>query len=177
MSRDVPTFELASASTAHTLAIGRAVGRCCREGDVITLKGELGAGKTQLVRGLAEGLGLDASQVSSPTFVVVQEYEPAGEAGGALSLIHVDAYRVTGPDELVSVGFDLDDAEYRTGAVVAIEWPARLGTAFSDALGVAIDHAPPSRCVSLTLGNAWAERFEALRRALADTDTSPGASE
>ncbi|MFW5681397.1 MAG: tRNA (adenosine(37)-N6)-threonylcarbamoyltransferase complex ATPase subunit type 1 TsaE, partial [Phycisphaeraceae bacterium] len=74
-STESPRLELYSAELADTLAIGRAIATLCREGDVLALAGELGAGKTQLVRGLAEGLGLDPTYVASPTFVFVHEYE------------------------------------------------------------------------------------------------------
>ena len=74
-----------SADADATVALGRAVGSCCVAGDVVALEGELGAGKTQFARGLAEGLGLDPLQVSSPTFVIMQEYvhKAADGIGGA----------------------------------------------------------------------------------------------
>lgn len=71
---DVLTWRGRSDGMARTVALGAAVGRACRPGDLIALVGELAAGKTQLVRGLARGLGLDERLVSSPTFVMVQEY-------------------------------------------------------------------------------------------------------
>ena len=61
-------------SVEQTVQLGEAIGKCCKPGDIIALQGELGAGKTQLVRGLAQGMGLNPRQVSSPTFVMVQEY-------------------------------------------------------------------------------------------------------
>lgn len=76
MVDDTPSdgLRIETTDAEHTAAVGRAVGSCCVAGDVIALEGELGAGKTQFVRGLAEGLGLDPRQVSSPTFVIMQEY-------------------------------------------------------------------------------------------------------
>ena len=76
-------------SEAETSALGRALGRRLSAGDVVLLAGPLGAGKTAFVRGLAEGLGCAADEVSSPTFTLVQEYR-----GGRLPLVHVDLYRL-----------------------------------------------------------------------------------
>lgn len=111
------TFDTASPEQTHEL--GRALAAVLREGDVLALDGPLGAGKTALVRGIAAGLGLDASRVSSPTFVVVAEHA----APGAPTLIHADAYRLSGPDELDSLGWErvLDG----TG-IAAVEWARRL---------------------------------------------------
>lgn len=86
-------------------------------GAVLLLSGELGAGKTAFVRGLARGLDLDPGDVTSPTFTLVHEYR-----GGRLPLVHVDLYRLEHAD-LDEIG--LDDDLARAG-VVAIEWPERL---------------------------------------------------
>ena len=86
-------------------------------GDVLLLSGDLGAGKTTFVRGLAEGLGIDPAAVSSPTFTLVHEYR-----GGRLTLYHADLYRLekTATDDL-----GLEELGVRDG-VLAIEWPDRL---------------------------------------------------
>lgn len=86
-------------------------------GDVVLLSGDLGAGKTAFVRGLAEGLGLSADEVSSPTFTLVHEYR-----GGRVTLYHADLYRLnhTGTEEL-----GLEERTVARG-VLAIEWPDRL---------------------------------------------------
>lgn len=121
-------IEIVSTSLDQTVDLGHRLGQLARPGDVFALDGELGAGKTQLVRGLALGMNLDPAHVSSPTFVIMHEYTPAPgsqdrDAGDGPVLVHIDAYRLTGPDDLASVGFD---DELRDGAVVAVEWAARL---------------------------------------------------
>ncbi len=101
-----------------TRALARRLARTLKPGDVLLLIGDLGAGKTTFVRGLAEGLGVEPELVSSPTFVLIQEYE-----GGRLPLYHVDAYRVRDPRELLEVG--LEEC-FERGGVVAIEWGEKL---------------------------------------------------
>ena len=124
-----------SARTTHsereTAAVGREIAAHLRPGDVVLLAGELGAGKTAFVRGLAEGLGIDPTEVTSPTFTLIQEY-----AGGRVPLYHVDLYRLK-PVEVDDLG--LDDLTME-GGVTAIEWPDRLPRPFEPALRVRIDH-------------------------------------
>jgi tRNA threonylcarbamoyl adenosine modification protein YjeE len=96
----------------------RDLAQSLRPGDVIALHGDLGAGKTQFVRGLVRGLGGDARAVSSPTFVLLNVYDT-----GRLVVHHLDAYRVHGPEDFESIGF----AELlEQGGVVAVEWPQRV---------------------------------------------------
>jgi tRNA threonylcarbamoyladenosine biosynthesis protein TsaE len=94
---------------------------------VIGLVGPLGAGKTEWVKGLAEGLGVDAALVASPTFVIASEYPSL--APGGRSLAHVDLYRVASAAELDATGF-VDLLE--PGAVVAVEWADRLPSALPE---------------------------------------------
>src|SRR6185437_12133986 len=82
-------------SESETAAIGRALAGTFSAGDVVLLEGDLGAGKTAFVRGLAEGLGVAPDDVSSPTFTLMQEYR-----GGRVPLIHVDLYRLNDPREI-----------------------------------------------------------------------------
>ena len=115
----------------ETARVGRDLGRTLGPGAVILLSGDLGAGKTAFVRGVAEGLGIDPGEVSSPTFTLVQEYR-----GGRLPLFHVDLYRLRS----LEVGdLGLDEIAL-AGGVTAIEWPDRLPRRFDAAVDVRIDH-------------------------------------
>ena len=110
-----------SASEQETANAGARLGETLRGGEVLLLYGDLGAGKTAFVRGLARGLGGSPDEVSSPTFTLVQEYR------GRLTLYHVDLYRLK-PEEIDDLGLDELVAP---DSVVAIEWadrwPARPG--------------------------------------------------
>jgi tRNA threonylcarbamoyladenosine biosynthesis protein TsaE len=106
-----------SHSPEETIALGARWGREAGAGWVIGLSGELGAGKTQLVRGIARGLGVTA-RVRSPTFVLVNEY-----GGGRLPLFHLDLYRLETPAEIVAAG--LEEYWARPEGVVVIEWVER----------------------------------------------------
>ena len=162
-----------SADADATVALGRAVGSCCVAEDVVALEGELGAGKTQFARGLAEGLGLDPRQVSSPTFVIMQEYTPGSAAVGKVSaagveaLIHIDAYRLRSAEDLASIGWEGDGASLREGAVLAIEWASLLGDALpADRLDIRIEHEPEGRAVFLVAHGAWRARMPQVRATL-----------
>ena len=105
-----------TASEEETSAAGEALGRDLKSGDVVLLFGDLGAGKTAFVRGMARGIGADPDDVSSPTFTIVQEY-----AGRSATLYHVDLYRLESA-EIDDLG--LDDLVSSDG-IVAIEWAER----------------------------------------------------
>jgi tRNA threonylcarbamoyladenosine biosynthesis protein TsaE len=109
--------QVVSHSPEETLALGRQLAALLQPGDVILLTGELGTGKTELVRGLAAGLGLAPEQVSSPTFALVHEYP------GRLPLIHVDLYRLGQLEE--EFALMLEDY-WQQPVVTVIEWAERL---------------------------------------------------
>jgi tRNA threonylcarbamoyladenosine biosynthesis protein TsaE len=107
-----------SGDLAGTEALGRLLASLLRPGDVVSLIGPLGAGKTQLVRAIAEGLGVpDGRVVSSPTFVLIQEYE------GRMPVYHFDTYRLRNPEEFAELGVH----EYFAGSGVSlVEWGDRV---------------------------------------------------
>ena len=114
-------FPAETDSAAATTALGQAFGATLRPGDVVALYGDLGAGKTHFVKGVAAARGVAESDVSSPTFSLVQLYDEA--VGADLPLAHVDAYRLDRPDQFVDIGgVELMDGD----GVVLIEWPERV---------------------------------------------------
>ena len=107
-------------SEAETEAVGAALAADLPGGSVVAMYGDLGAGKTAFVRGMARGMGLDC-RVSSPTFTIVNEYL------GRRELIHFDMYRLSGADELFDIGWE----DYLArGAVCAVEWSENVEDAF-----------------------------------------------
>lgn len=137
-----------SHSADETMGIAAELAATLRGGAFIALHGDLGAGKTCFVRGLARGLGIDPRAVSSPTFVIMHEYESAATDEPRV-LIHVDAYRLNGVVELEGIGWEelLD----RRDAVIALEWPERIGDALPpDRLDVWIEHRRgDDRCIRI----------------------------
>lgn len=121
---------------AGTEKAGEALSATLRPGDVVLLYGDLGAGKTAFVRGMARGIGADAADVSSPTFTIVQEY-----AGAAATLYHVDLYRLE-PAEIEDLG--LDDLVAGDG-IVAIEWAERWPGRPDDVIEVRLEHVGEER--------------------------------
>ncbi len=110
-------LSLISKSIDQTVAIGKAVGRSLVAGDIVALNGDLGAGKTQLVRGLAVERGGDPRAVSSPTFVLMQEYEAQP------TVVHIDAYRINSLDEVAQLGWDEPTI---AESISVIEWADRI---------------------------------------------------
>ena len=130
-----------SGSEAETRAIAATLAPSLEPGAVILLSGDLGAGKTAFVRGLAEGLGLDPDDVTSPTFTLVHEYR-----GGRLPLIHVDLYRLDHA-ELEEIGLDQDLA---ARGVIAVEWAERLTRGVVDAIAIRIsDEGEDRRAITI----------------------------
>ena len=124
-------------SAEATVALGRRLAAALAPGAVLALSGEVGAGKTHLVKGLAAGLGVDPDDVTSPTFGLVQLY------AGDVPLVHIDLYRLERASDLDGIGFDeaLDER-----AVCLVEWPA-----------LAADRMPPET-VSLRLTHLGGDR-------------------
>jgi tRNA threonylcarbamoyladenosine biosynthesis protein TsaE len=117
-------------SPEETAAVARHLAASLQPDTTVLLFGDLGAGKTVFVRGLAEGLGADAAEVSSPTFTLIQQY-----SSGRLPLVHVDLYRIDDPREIDDLGLD----ELGAGGVTAIEWAEKLAVAPRRSVRVRID--------------------------------------
>ena len=125
-----------TATEEETSAAGEALGRDLKPGDVVLLFGDLGAGKTAFVRGIARGIGADPDDVSSPTFTIVQEY-----SGRSATLYHVDLYRLESA-EIDDLG--LDDLVSSNG-IVAIEWAERWKGRPDDVTEVWLEHRGEDR--------------------------------
>src|SRR5688572_32430820 len=117
-------------SEEETEEVARGLAPTLRAGDVLLLSGNLGAGKTAFVRGLARGLGVDGGEVSSPTFTLVHEYR-----GGRLTLYHADLYRL---DRASTDDLGLEEMGVADG-VLAIEWPDRLTHVMAGAMPITIE--------------------------------------
>jgi tRNA threonylcarbamoyladenosine biosynthesis protein TsaE len=111
-----PPQVVTTRSELETTAFGERLGRTLEPGSTLLLVGDLGAGKTALVRGIAKGVGLDPDEVSSPTFVLVNEYR------GRLTLHHADLYRIEGA-AVDDLGLEELSA---SGGVLVIEWADRM---------------------------------------------------
>lgn len=105
-----------SKSSAETVEFGKKIGSILHQGDVIALTGELGAGKTTLIQGIAEGLGVK-DYVTSPTFIIINEYR------GRLPFYHVDLYRLEDLTEIEELGIE---EYFSKGGVCVIEWAEKL---------------------------------------------------
>jgi tRNA threonylcarbamoyladenosine biosynthesis protein TsaE len=147
-----------STSHQHTDRLGQAIGCVLRGGETIALYGPLGAGKTALVRGIAQGLGTSPAAVTSPTFVVIHEYDQ-----GRLPFVHVDLYRIRTPRELESTGL----IEYFSGrTVMAIEWADKgLAALPQDRIEITLNYrAARSRTIQLRARGPKSEEVISLAR-------------
>lgn len=120
MSEQMPQIELVTDSPEQTRRLGERLARCLAGGQVVALVGHLGAGKTQWVKGIAAGLGIDPDSVHSPTFTIINEYAPKS----GLLLYHVDVYRLGNAAELEAIGFS--EMVAAADGLVAVEWADRV---------------------------------------------------
>jgi tRNA threonylcarbamoyladenosine biosynthesis protein TsaE len=133
-----------TSSEQETFELGQTVAATVTPGTFVLLHGDLGAGKTAFVRGLAAGLGADPDNVSSPTFVLIQHYR------GRTPLVHVDLYRLENGAAVDDLGLE----EMANGAVVAIEWAERLPRRLDDSMTVKIeDLGDDSRRITIERGS------------------------
>lgn len=148
--------ELQSESEDETRAIGRRLGVALPAGSRIGLQGDLGAGKTCLVRGIAEGLGVPADQVRSPSFTLMLEY-----SGGRLPVYHLDLFRLQ-PSAVDSLS--LREVLYGSG-IALVEWCERLAEPLEDFLEVTLTFVGPNsrRLVAVGHGLGYGPMLDALR--------------
>jgi tRNA threonylcarbamoyladenosine biosynthesis protein TsaE len=115
-----------SKSPSETIRIGKAIGSCLQAGDVVALTGELGAGKTQMIKGLAQGAGVRRSAyVSSPSFTLINEYQ------GKLPFYHIDLYRLGEEKEAEGLGLE---EYFQGGGITAVEWADRIASLLPEEL-------------------------------------------
>jgi len=112
-------MKIVSESVSGTINIGRVIAKRLKQGDLVFLSGGLGSGKTVLTKGIAWGLGIKKSEVTSPTFVILRQYRRV-----KLPLYHFDFYRVKSPNDILALGYE--DYFYGQGVSV-VEWPGKLG--------------------------------------------------
>jgi len=136
MNDEAGTIDFNSKSPEETINLGRRIGGALRGGEVIGLIGPLGSGKTHFIKGIAAGAGAtDASRVSSPTFVIINEYL---SPGARLDIYHIDAYRIESLAEFEMLGFD--EMCYPQ-SVVLIEWADKIAGALEHADSIRIEFA------------------------------------
>ena len=161
-----PRFELPD--EAATAALARALAALLRPGDVVSLSGELGAGKTSFARALINALPRSdddgEEEVPSPTFTLVQVY-----ARAPAPVWHFDLYRIESPEELFELGLEEALAE----GITLIEWPERMGAmrpAHALELALHFGSSPSQRWAELSGDDAWTERLAMLREDLSEPD-------
>ena len=144
-------MQITTHSADETQALGQRLAKRLLPGDVIAYFGDLGAGKTALTRGIAQGLGV-TDLVTSPTYTIVNEY-----LTGRIPLFHFDMYRLSSSDELFDIGWE----DYLSrGGVCAVEWSENVEDALRDAIHITIEKdplEPDTRRITIEGGS----RFEA----------------
>jgi len=145
-------FEITTQSHAQTEEVAGMLATLLMGGETIALRGDLGAGKTCFVRGLASGLGCDERQVSSPTYIVLQRYR-----GARIDLVHVDAYRLSNPEQLRDSGLEIGAHD----SVAAIEWAERVESELpAETITVSLAATSPTeRAITIQAPDNFIERL------------------
>lgn len=141
--------EYVTTNEAQTEAIGVNLGKNAKPGTVFALDGDLGAGKTVMTRGIARGMGLNADDVCSPTFTIVNEYDENEDGSRAqVPLFHFDTYRLGGSDDFIDAGLD----EYFVrGGVCVIEWSSVIDDLLpADTVRIKITGSGDTRKIEVT---------------------------
>ncbi|MEO7692192.1 MAG: tRNA (adenosine(37)-N6)-threonylcarbamoyltransferase complex ATPase subunit type 1 TsaE [Sphingomonas sp.] len=143
------------ADPAAAEAFGAGLAGLAAPGDVITLAGPLGAGKTSIARGLLAALGL-AGEAPSPSFAIVQPYAPPEVQ---IPVLHVDLYRIENPDEIEELGLD----EALADSLLIVEWPERAPGLWPDALALSLTIEPDgSRALTAEVPAPWKARWRQI---------------
>jgi tRNA threonylcarbamoyladenosine biosynthesis protein TsaE len=146
---------IALADLAATEALGARLAAIAIPGDIITLAGPLGAGKTSIARGLLSALGL-AGEAPSPSFAIVQPYAPPEVS---IPVLHVDLYRIEDPDEIEELGLD----EALADSLLIVEWPERAPGLWPDALALSLTIEPDgSRALTAEVPAPWKARWRQI---------------
>ena len=157
MSDYSPDFTLTASTSEAMNALGAALGKCLKQGDVVLLYGDLGAGKTTFSRGLIMAIDHDATEIVSPTFTLVQTYDVNGTV-----LYHYDLYRLETGDAstLTELGWD----EAITNGITLVEWSERLTDDYipNDALQIHISHINDTRELKFIGNEDWVTRLRGL---------------
>jgi len=140
---------------AATEAVGARLATLVEPGDIITLTGPLGAGKTSIARGLLAALGL-VGEAPSPSFAIVQSYAPPEVR---MPVLHVDLYRIEDPDEIEELGLD----EALADSLLIVEWPERAPGLWPDALAISLTIEPDgSRALTAEVPAPWKARWRQI---------------
>ena len=143
------------ADPVATEALGARLAGLAEAGDVITLSGPLGAGKTSIARGLLAALGLEG-EAPSPSFAIVQPYAPPEVR---FPVLHVDLYRIDDPDEIEELGLD----EALSDSLLIVEWPERAPGRWPDALAISLTIEPDgSRALTAEVPAPWKARWRQI---------------
>ena len=146
---------IALTDPAATEAFGARLAALVAPGDIITLGGPLGAGKTSIARGLLSALGL-AGEAPSPSFAIVQPYAPPEVR---LPVLHIDLYRIEEPDEIEELGLD----EALSDSLLMVEWPERAPGMWPEALALTLTIEPDgSRALTAEVPAAWKARWRQI---------------
>lgn len=146
------TGQIVLADAAASEAFGASLAARVAPGDVVTLRGDLGAGKTSIARGLLAALGL-AGEAPSPSFAIVQPYDPPEVR---MPVLHVDLYRIDDPAELAELGLD----EALSDALLVVEWPERAPGHWPHALALTLHPAPDGgRILTADVPPSWRRRW------------------
>lgn len=156
-------LDFVSHSAAQTVRVGQRLGELLQRGDLVALQGDLGSGKTHLIKGIALGLG-STDMVNSPSFVLINQYR-AGAQCGSIPIYHADLYRIERPAELAGIGLDeLLDGD----GICLIEWAERAeGWLPAERLDVHLSHLSETKRVVrfVPRGRRYEELVDALKKA------------